>query len=218
MYDVASDKWINLPKMPVAASNLSSLVVDNNVYILGGKHSGAGGVDSVYHLDLGTQQWHTDPSMLEEQQRPIACSMSSNIYVVYNTYNGDPTPVSLQHYRVGSGGWSYKANLPDGLQQTNGASVLAVNDLLYLVGGAHRICGQYHTTTDTWTLLASPSLANHQFGSAVSYKGKIYLCGGVYSFTDIAEEYNIKDNKWEESALKLPIKLAQHTAAMAVLA
>ena len=87
MYDISADKWSDLPRMPIAADELSSVAIDDNIYILGGLIADRK-LESVYHLDLGTQQWHTDPSMLVKQQWPIACSVGSNIYVSYNSCNG----------------------------------------------------------------------------------------------------------------------------------
>ena len=216
MYNAHKKAWGDLPPTPMVLKNPTAILCDNAIYILGGKDNGSGDTtDIVYHMDLNTLKWHEDPKMLEKQCFPIAATMGNHLYVVYNNdENGTKTPAPLQHYTKGIATWQYKQSLPMDAPGTNAASLVCVEKSLYLVGGYIQICACYTMTTDTWTLLTRPSIDNY-YRSAVTSKGKIYLCGGGWrtSIADI-EEYDITEDKWITSKLKLPIPLNFITAKM----
>ena len=166
-------------------------------------------------IKLATLTWHEDPKMLEKQILPTATTMGNHIYVLFNKWNGSTgkTPAPLQQYTKSSAMWQYKSSLPEDAPKPRTASFICFKNCLYLVGGTDRICACYTTNTDTWTLLNRPS-KNHWGGSAVVLRETIYICGGNNNppHADV-EEYNIAEDKWTTSSLKLPKPLNLFTAA-----
>lgn len=156
--------------------------------------------------------------MLMKQGHPIIAAVGSNLFVVYNTYNGLEANITMQHYNTKGGEWSYKSQLPAAITGTSGASAVAVAKDVYIVGGEEKICARYNTDTDAWTGLSSPML-DHSYGSAVFHNNTIYLCGGgPYSSShNIIEEYDIVNDTWQVSDFKLPVEVKYHTVAMTSL-
>ena len=123
---------------------------------------------------------------------------------------------TLQAFTKACDKWQFKCRLPENAPVTYGSCLVNEKKWLYLVGGHANICAcaHYTTTTDTWTLLKPPAMSHCQ-GSAVVSEETIYVCGGGYydgPNADI-EEYNIIEDKWTISSLKLPKPLNFFTAA-----
>ena len=205
-YNAKTKTWFELPPTPVGLQNPSALLCSNSIYLLGGV-----GKDSVYHLDLTTLKWHTDPPMLHKQNFPIATNLGDDIYVVHNKLLNGNADHTLQHYKKATNNWMYKSNLPDNAPSAYGSCLVSLKEDLYLVGGDNRICAQYTTTTNTWTLLSRP-MNNHFTGPALVSDGTIYLFSGGDAYqSDCIEEYNIDTNQWKMSHMKLPRGLDNFT-------
>jgi hypothetical protein len=216
MYDIEQDKWVSLPSMPETVTEMTCVSGGDAVYVLGGRNS-LNVVASVSHLDLGAMKWLTDPPMLHALRWPAAAAAGNDIYVLYNTdYNKTISPIPLQRYSTAAGEWSFGSALPQSVRNTGGASLCAVGDGdLYALGGPASLCLHYKVQSDTWTILAQPSLEDHCYAAVLPHNGKIYLCGGAYNgCTADIEEYDIDQNQWQVSPLKLPASICHHTAAM----
>ena len=152
--------------------------------------------------------------MLAKQSYPIVTNIDSDVYVVFNTHNAKPsgqTRISLQHQKLGSK-WQYKSSMPEAITGTCGSSAVSADHSVYVVGGSNRLCSQYNTITDTWASLTQPGY-EHNFGSAVMYQGRIYLCGGSSYSTEV-KEYNVTSNAWKTCSFKMPLGLQNHCVVM----
>ena len=101
------------------------------------------------------------------------------------------------------------------IQGTHNASLVSFECYLFLVGGSAQICVRYAPITDSWTLFKQPSLG-HWGGSAFVSGGKIYVCGGDNDYCphDAVSEYDIEENNWSISKMKMPKPLNFFKAAM----
>ena len=98
-----------------------------------------------------------------------------------------------------------------------GASAVAMNGMLYVVGGEDNICTQYNMKMDIWTILKPPNQM-HVYGCSLLYQGKILLMGGAVAkdlsvLSNVIEEYDIGEGTWKNSGITLPKKL-KHCIAM----
>ena len=210
MYMMKTKQWSTLPDSPVATTQSSVLYHRDCIYRLGGRDSSNNKLSSVYCLDIKEHKWSKCADMLIKQIYPIAVCSNDHLYVVYNDhyFNGQQKR-KFQSHQLGSDVWSYKADLPPAAPSTLGASLVSMDDKLYLVGGLYRICAQYSIVEDAWTLLTQ-CMNKHVYGAAVSYRGKILLCGGVGGYQEI-EEYDTTKDEWTQWQLQLPTKMQFHS-------
>jgi hypothetical protein len=156
--------------------------------------------------------WQEDPPMLQGQSLSTAANVGAHIYVLSGPQEGI---INLQHFDVKSSAWNYLSPLlitQKGRRQGTVAFMLALNESLYAVGGPNTVCAQYNIITDSWKLL-SQALRCHSFGSAACHADTIYVFGGGSSYNRNVEEYDVVNDEWKESEIKLPLGLWFHSTA-----
>ena len=162
-------------------------------------------------LDMTTLTWSTCPDLLQGLLSPIVGCVGHNIYVIFSTFpeneltTGD---ITLQCFNTTTSSWSFKASIPDAVKRTDGASGVSLDHRLFVLGG-FKICLNYDTREDAWTIL-SPPLKIHLVGAAVYMKGEIILCGGDHERgvpIDSIESYDPATNTWTLLPVKLPRSL-----------
>ncbi|WP_395748655.1 Kelch repeat-containing protein [Prosthecobacter sp.] len=116
-FDIASSKWIPLPKLPHRRSSHDSIISGNVLYVIGG-WSMAGDADSVWHdtyltLDLSKPdaQWqiHSQPF----KRRALAVqTIGSRIYAIGGMTDEDKTTSAVSVLDTTTGQWSEGPSLP----------------------------------------------------------------------------------------------------------
>jgi hypothetical protein len=144
---------------------------------------------------------------------PITTKIANTVYVVLSTYPHNNSQrvnntIPLHSYDATTDKWNVLAQLPSAVTNTNGASAVAIQNQLYVVGGQAKLCLTYKPVSDTWIILQSPSLG-HNYGAAVIFKGKIMILGGS---SDQIEEYDLLKDEWQISHIKLPCSMNYHHA------
>lgn len=224
MFITKSKSWKKLPPIKKAVSCMAAIYMDNSIYVLGG-HDRKGATNHVCHLNLDTMKWSCDPPMLVKQYWPLATTIGSGIYIAFNTLNmeqlngGQCEGLPLQFLDSSRSTRSYKSPMPLSVKVTIGASIANKDSYLYVVGGASKICTQYDTHIDQWTVLTPPALM-HIFGSAVTAcsTDTMYLCraasdGSGEDTVDI-EIYDFTSNTWSTSRQKMPARIRCFMAAI----
>lgn len=194
-----------------------------NVNYSGGEGKDNQILDICHRFSLRTRKWKTDAPMLQAMLLPIIAATHDGIYVLFNTHPDNrgiqkTRDISMQHYDPDTDEWSYKSPMLSQIYDTLGASAVAVNQMVYVVGGWDKMCAQYNTLTDMWTLLKN-SQSVHVYNSAVHFRHKITMFGGAGAngpITDI-EEYDIDKNTWRLRTLELPEPLHFHYCAILTL-
>ncbi|KAL9959248.1 hypothetical protein ACROYT_G032555 [Oculina patagonica] len=92
------------------------------------------------------------------------------------------------------------------LEGRSSACSVAVNQKVFVFGGLAdgategNFCEVYDPAIDVWSTIASTVVARADFISAVSLKGKVYVCGcfGPDGSTDMSlQEYDTEHNEWK---------------------
>lgn len=162
VYDPENDSWTELEPIPTPVSGYASAVLDNKIYIIGGKKQGTGYVppsNLVQIYDPKTNQW-TQGTPLEEPVSGAAAITTTGlmapkrIYVIggdiiiagnnYVSYS-DHT----QFYNPETQSWSFGAQMPTG---RSSLALVNINDTLYALGGTNRT-GYGITSDDQIALL-----------------------------------------------------------------
>ena len=220
-YSVKSGVWEKLRDTTVARCSAGLVCLNKVLYFLGGEGNRNALLKSCEKMDLKLsgprQRWIRCANMAQPMVFPHAAAAGDSVYVVSNTHHDNKikpgTPLTLQCYDPRKDRWNYAANLPSGIRDTFGASVLGDGGFVYLVGGWEKLCARYDVNTDAWTMLKRcPSV--HSFAGVCIAGGKINVFGGndEQGLTSSCEEYDVEKDEWRTRTLEMPENICHHHA------
>lgn len=207
-------RWELRTPLPTARSRFALVTQDQGkLYAIGGEGVDAMPLASVDSYDLNVNEWTSLASLPTPLSNLAAVAWGEEIYVAGGAMPvvGDAAARALSadlwRYDILEDGWHLAGQLPAPLA---GASLLAAEDALYLVGGwdgeAMRAeiwglplsAGMEPVTADDWqvvTHLKSP----HAFGGAVLVGDALYVVGGYDGRRelDTARRYFLSSGEWE---------------------
>jgi len=199
----AESYWSNGELMPTARSEITSAVLDDKIYVIGGFENGHSTTSAVEVYDPITNKWTTAVPLPQPLDHTAAAAFDGKLYVVGGNYlNRDNLSNKMFIYNPDSGNWTEGTNLPS----ARGAMTANfVNGVLYAVGGidSQKTLASllaYDPTTNNWTEKAPmPTTAREHLTSAV-VDGKLYVMGGrtsgMSANVDTNEVYDPKTDKW----------------------
>ncbi len=94
--------------------------------------------------------------------------------------------------------WSKISDMPE---SCSGGSSVVYRKRIYVLGGVDHCCMSYDPDQDKWQSHSKPAV-KHNLSSAVVWKDRILLCGGVN--TSVIEEYNPDADAWSKWKHQLP--------------
>ena len=206
VYSRGANKWETIPPMPTARRWATCLCIKHCIYCIGGTDDDNKAVSAVEIYDECTKVWEATATIPANPWLPLAVSTSpAYIHVISRGPNPQVTLYSIKPKT-----WGLSVPFPESVPSANGCSAMSHGNCVYIFGGKLADGLQYDTMMRTWTVLASPTLS-HSWGSAVYFRRKIWLLGGE---CDDIELYDIEEDKWEVSPIKLPKKLKHHKAVL----
>lgn len=210
LYAKKQNAWTHLPdhaSFKVAAGSVCVGSGEDTLFVVG---EGS----RMDYMNLSSKTWHSCPDMLKKVRNPLLASVRNCIYVIGSSGGGNgqaPRFIrsSLQCFDTSTSKWSLKLTAPACISSS--ASVLAVKQTLYIIGGNTRRCLSYNANEDTWRVLTPPH-EMHAYGAAFHLKGRIFLCGGLNGVSASAsiESYDPVQDKWNMLDVKLPKPLTNH--------
>jgi len=155
--------------------------------------------------------WKQLASLPEGYYSGEAVSLNNEIYFVVGRNDKSVTPFFYK-FNPNMNELTKLANIPN---PAINLALAVVNDRIYAIGGdrfqnANR---EYDPKTNTWKLL-EPMPTSRQHIDCGVYEGKIYITGGLTSWTDISQKhevYDVEKGSWEEKAA---IPYIVHNAAV----
>jgi N-acetylneuraminic acid mutarotase len=188
-YDPTLDEWADLSPMPTARGGGAAAVIDDRIYVVGGRSPAANAFE-VY--DVGDDEWAVLPDLPQSfpgRNHLAATAIGGKVYVAGGRYDGDgfssPMTRSLDIYDPVTNGWTKGADLP---RERGGVNGIAANGCFFVWGGEGGDIGEpnnvfpdhdvYDPTTDTWTELANLPTPIHGVTGAAFVDGIIYMPGG----------------------------------------
>ncbi|WP_039074677.1 Kelch repeat-containing protein [Bacillus sp. MSP13] len=178
VYDPKTNEWTRKADMPTARGGAATVTVDGKIYVMGGM-SNDGVVKTVEVYDPKKDTWEKLDDLPFERKVPAyqiyAEVIGKKIYVVGFANRVDGTTYS---YDLGTKKWEKKQTLKN--YDVTGASTAVIDNKLYLLGGTHyipQIVYVYDPEKDTWVKNGAGFTAGYY--SALAYKGKILMTGGV---------------------------------------
>jgi N-acetylneuraminic acid mutarotase len=140
-YDPANDTWDTaLAPMPTAREHLAAVVVDERLYVVGGRWGGVGNVSTLEVYDPATGAWQQLRDMPSARGGLTAGALDGRIYVgggedPWARFGTGCTHDTLEVYDTASGEWTRLPALPTA---RHGLTSAVVGDSWYVLGGGTR--------------------------------------------------------------------------------
>ena len=189
--------WTQKADIPTARWHLSSVVVYDKIYAIGGVN----GYTSMEEYDPVTNQWDIKEPMPTGRSFIGTGVVDGKIYVIGGSILFQAALTTVEMYDPADNSWTSKASLPSG-REGIGSSV--VDGKIYVIGGnnpSESTVEMYDPQTNTWTVnLANMPTARWE-PECVSVYGKIYAVGGFLSSStgagsDAVEMYDPQTDEW----------------------
>jgi N-acetylneuraminic acid mutarotase len=181
--------WIDLAPMPTARGAGAAAVIDDKVYVAGGRLP-AGNAFEVY--DIGDDGWTALPDLPQtepERNHIAAAALGGKVYVAGGRHSGgsfsDPLTDALDVYDPATQMWQAAAPLP---RPRGGVNGIAAYGCFFVWGGEGANIGEpnnvfpdldvYHPGEDSWMRLPDLPTPVHGVTGAAFLGGLIYIPGG----------------------------------------
>jgi N-acetylneuraminic acid mutarotase len=203
-YNTTSGVWRTRSSMTVPRNGMATAVVDNKIYVIGGRDSGSN-TNATEVYDPFTDSWESKAPVPTARYLSAASSVGHKIYVIGGGGTGIMNVTEV--YDTVTDTWATASPMP-----TNrwAHTMSAVGDEIYVIGGSNSgildTVEAYNTTTDSWHSRAPMPTARRDLASAV-LGSSIYVVGGHDgSHLDAVERYNVRMDNW--TAIQ-PISIAR---------
>jgi N-acetylneuraminic acid mutarotase len=152
-------------------------------------------------------QWVTKNSMSAARSFLSTVVVNGTLYTIGGGLDLNTAIPVVEAYDVATNSWTRKADMP---WAYCGTAACAVNDKIYVIGGAWSVLGsdmatvfEYTPASNTWTWKTDMPTAKG-FAAAGVVNGKIYLIGGasasLASAYNTVHEYNPATDTWTKKA------------------
>ena len=217
VYNTETNEWSALPSIAMEIAYLTAGVINNKIYLVGGYYmEGASWAttNSTWEYDPEGAGWTKKADCPVNIADQASCVMNNKMYILGGLQAWPPTDTPDQNkvfvYDPASDTWESMQSMiyPRG----QGASAVALNDTIFVIGGAHPTAsgvGTYHgkieryePVSDIWTEIADMPF-NASWHINVVHENKILIFGGgtgnTYAdahSTDLIQEYDPLTNQW----------------------
>ena len=133
-YNPSLDQWTEKAPMPTAREHLTSAVIDNKLYVIGGRTNGmAFNVDANEVYDPVTDNWIKLDPMPSKRGGLSATTIALNesIYV-FGGEQPSGTFNNNEKFDVVSGIWTSEVSMPTA---RHGLAAVAIGKMIYVIGG-----------------------------------------------------------------------------------
>ena len=172
--------WTKGDHMPTPRGEHGAAIVDDKIYVIGGRERPGFKTDVVEVYDLKSKEWSTAAPLPVGLDHFGLAVNKGKLYVVGGTMSNDSLSNKLQVYDPTVDKWEEAKAMP--VPRT---ALVAnfINGILYAIGGiddAHNVLTTnlaYDPKNDTWTEKAPMPTARHHLTASV-VDGKLYVIGG----------------------------------------
>jgi len=141
VYDPTTNTWSTAASMPLAVYGYASVVINDEIYVIGGSESGGatgtgGFVDSNQVYDPKSNSWGLSANLPSDAAFGAAAVtsdfMAPQLLYLIGGLNAESVTNAVQVYDEGNNSWSSAASMPTARAYLG---VAVVNDVLYALGG-----------------------------------------------------------------------------------
>jgi N-acetylneuraminic acid mutarotase len=131
VFDPKANKWSTAPVVPTRREHLGVASDGTTIYVVGGRATGVGNLDTAEAFDASGGKWRTLPSM-PTARGGSAAAASSNGFVVSAGGEADRTFAEAEAYDIKQNKW---ISLPPMPTARHGLGVASVGTVIYVLTG-----------------------------------------------------------------------------------
>lgn len=193
--------WTTRNPLPQSLSGSGCAVINDTIYIIGGRDSPGNRYATTYAYDLNSDIWSTKTSMSTPRAHLGCAAVNGKIYAIGGWVGSTATGV-VEEYDPVTDTWTTKTLIPTP-RYTLGIAVVA--NKIYVIGGMNmqgqifNTIEEYDPLTDTWTAKTPMPTQRMGPGCAVvndtiyAFGGSTVIGGGV---TTVNECYDPITDNW----------------------
>ena len=189
-YDPAVNTWSPLESFKQKLKFCTVVTFQGLLYVIGGtEQEGSKRLSTVQRYNPDTNFWQVVSSLSSPRSSVCAVATGSYLYAIGGCSDVERGNI-VERFAPEEKAWCLVAPT---LESRRAACGGAVNEKVFVFGGQGRenyshsnFCEMYDPVTDIWSMIANTVTEPRGKVSAVSFKGKFFLCG------DFEEEYSLE--------------------------
>lgn len=204
--------WITRPDLPTPRQEMPHVLLNGEVYVLGGINAGRGSSELVEAYNPAEGTWSEKAPLPPTLHHLGASVVGGKIYVIGGYISGFNPTDKVFEYNPVNDKWSAKSPMPI---KRGGHVAVTIKDKIYVVGG-EQFGGAlttnlvYDPATDSWEERSPMPTAREHLAAAV-LNDKMYVVGGrrfeggSLNNVSTVEVYDPLTDTWDQSPANLPI-------------
>ncbi|XP_078351385.1 kelch-like protein 28 [Oculina patagonica] len=201
-YDPTTNTWTPLKSFNQAIQFAAVVTFQGLLYVIGGTAKNKTEYSTVQTYNPETNLWQKAASLSIARGGICAVACNNFLYAVGGSSNNCMLKI-VEKFDATEKAWMRVAPTLEGRASACGA---AANQKVFVFGGLAdgvtqtTFCEVYDPAIDIWSSITSTVISKLIFVSAVSFKGKIYVCGcfGQDGSQEISlQEYDAESNEWK---------------------
>lgn len=214
-YSAESNSWSSILPLPKALDELSSVVLNDRIFVMGGDSTG-GTSNSVFSYNPQNPEWLFEISMpyaVQNLASATAGSGQQSMIVSFGGWDGSQIQNLAMSYIPGSN-WQILPSMPTAREK---ATAVTVGNKTYVIGvwsGSQYLATVEFLSIENFSWGTAPSLITPRVGAASLYfNNSIYVIGGESSqgILNSVEIYDFQTDSWH-SASPMQVPRAYFTA------
>ena len=195
-FDPLTNTWAAMKSFDQAIQFAAVVTFQGLLYVIGGRDKNNVHLSTVQTYNPETNLWQMVASLSIARSGICAVADKNFLYAV-----GGSGMKIVERFDATEKAWGRIAPTLEGRSNACG---VAVNQKVFVFGGLGAteatFCEVYDPTINMWSSIASTVVSRDTFISAVSFKGKVYVCGcfeqdGSRKVT--LQEYDAESNDWK---------------------
>ena len=197
-YDPSTNTWTAVKSFNQAIQFAAVVTFKGLLYVIGGEDKNKEKSSTVQTYNPETNLWQKVGSLSIARAGICAVAGNNFLYAV-----GGSGMKIVERFDATEKTWSRIAPTLEGRSNACGA---AVNQKVFVFGGQRNhateatFCKVYDPAINVWSNITSTVVSRGDFTSAVSFKGKVYVCGCFEqddSKKTTLQEYDADSNEWK---------------------
>lgn len=205
--------WKTLPEMPTPRTEVTSAIIGNEIYVIGGFEEGRITSNVVEIFNVMNNTWRIGYPLPVPLHHAVAIGFEENIYVFGGYTDGWIAVDTTYIFNTKDEVWKKGQNMP---RVKAAFTAQVINKKIFTIGGASTIFEDgrrvevvlgineyFDLETGIWQEVMSMPTPREHLASA-KIDGKIFVFGGrsltLNSNTDITEVYDSFSNTWSQKA------------------
>jgi len=208
-YDPSSNTWTPLKSFNEILRFTTIVTFQGALYVIGGSDKDHKRLNTVQEYNPETNMWQKVAPLSISRYGVCAVADRNSLYAI-GGFSVNGILDIVEKYDPAENTWSSIASTHNKRGHAGGASV---NQKVFVFGGLEsevpvsEFCEIYDPAMDTWSCITQTVFLRKGFTSAVSFKGKVFVCGNFGE--DNSEKMSLKiydadKNEWE-SCMDIPL-------------